>query len=90
MAAGQLPIGVPKDHPTIGDPGLSLTEAQSVFSMWCMFQSLLMATNDVRKNDTEIERILLNPETIAINREFPYAGQWSVDGHWKRVSLDYM
>ena len=28
---GQMTIGVPKDHPTIGDSGLTLVEAQSHF-----------------------------------------------------------
>ena len=28
---GQMTIGVPKDHPTIGDAGLTLVEAQSHF-----------------------------------------------------------
>lgn len=65
---GQMTVGVPKDHPTIGDPGLTLIEAQSHFSLWCMFAAMLMATNDVRRRDPAIERILLNPETIAINQ----------------------
>jgi hypothetical protein len=28
---GQMTIGVPRDHPTIGDSGLTLVEAQSHF-----------------------------------------------------------
>eukprot|EP01047_Picozoa_sp_COSAG01_P075820 COSAG01_NODE_13115_length_1633_cov_2.013038_2_plen_114_part_00 len=65
---GQMVVGVPPGHPTAGDPGLSLVEAQSHFSLWCMFSSLLFATNDVRKRDPEIERILLNNETLAISQ----------------------
>jgi hypothetical protein len=65
---GQMVVGVPPGHPTAGDPGLSLVEAQSHFSLWCMFSSLLLATNDVRKRDPEIERILLNNETLAISQ----------------------
>ena len=30
---GQIPVGVPPGHPTSGDPGLSLVEAQSTFSL---------------------------------------------------------
>ena len=59
-------VGVPKDHPTTGDTGLTLTEAQSHFSMWCMFPTILMATNDVRLRDPDIERILLNNETMYV------------------------
>lgn len=66
---GQLTVGVAPGHPTPGDPGISLVEAQSEFSMWCMFQSALYATNDVRKRDPHIEAILLNRETIAINQD---------------------
>ena len=36
--------------------------------MWCMFPTMLMATNDVRLRDPDIEAILLNNETIAVNR----------------------
>eukprot|EP01048_Picozoa_sp_COSAG05_P019808 COSAG05_NODE_3205_length_2245_cov_1.539609_2_plen_212_part_00 len=46
---GQMAVGVPKDRPTVGDPGLNLIEAQSHFSLWCMFQSILVATNDVSR-----------------------------------------
>lgn len=66
---GQMIVGVPPDHPTKGDPGLTLVEAQSHFSMWCMFPSPLLATNDVRLRNASIEAILLNPETIAINQD---------------------
>lgn len=37
---GQLVVGVPPNHPTSGDPGLTLVEAQSHFSMWCIFPVL--------------------------------------------------
>ena len=57
-----------KNRPTIGDPGLTLVEAQSHFSLWAMAQSILVATNDVRERDPQIEQILLNPETIAVNQ----------------------
>lgn len=66
---GQMLVGVPPDHPTRGDPGLSLVEAQSHFSLWCMHASLMLATNDVRKRDKDIEKILLNPETLAISQD---------------------
>lgn len=34
-----------------------------------MFPTILMATNDVRKRDPDIERILINNETIAVNQD---------------------
>jgi len=65
---GQLVVGVPQNRPTVGDPGLSLIEAQSHFSLWCMFPSPLVATNDVRLRDESIEGILMNPETINVTK----------------------
>jgi hypothetical protein len=41
--------------------------------MWAMFPTILLATNDVRLRDPGIERILLNAETIAVNRAPPPA-----------------
>ena len=66
---GQLVVGVPPNRPTVGDPGLSLIEAQSHFSLWCMFPSPLVATNDIRLRDESIEAILMNPETISVNQD---------------------
>ena len=66
---GQLAVGVPPNHPTVGDPGLSLVEAQAHFSLWAMLGSILLATNDVRERNASIERILLNPEVIAVNQD---------------------
>lgn len=86
---GQMAVGVPADHPTKGDPGLTLTEAQAHFSMWCMFPSALLATNDVRKRDKDIEAILLNPETIAVNQDPLGKAAWRIDvGYqpWRRAS----
>ena len=50
-------VGVPKDRPTLGDPGLTLHEAQSHMSLWCMAQAVLVATNDVRLRDESIELV---------------------------------
>eukprot|EP01079_Euglenida_sp_SAG-EU17-18_P011301 gene11301-2055_t len=70
---GQLAVGVPPGHPTSRDPGLTLPEAQSHFSMWCLFASELLATNDVRIKNSTIDAILMNPETIRINQD-----PWSI------------
>ena len=69
---GQLVVGVPRGHPSAIDPGLTLTEAQSHFSLWCIFGSLLLATNNVSQRDPAIEAILLNDEAIAVNQD-PWA-----------------
>jgi alpha-galactosidase len=44
-------------------------QAQSTFSLWSMFSSMLMATNDVRSRNTDIEAILLNKEVIRVNQD---------------------
>ena len=48
---------------------MTLTEAQAHFSMWAMFSSLLLATNDIRERNPDIEGILMNKEVIAINQD---------------------
>eukprot|EP01043_Picozoa_sp_COSAG02_P074872 COSAG02_NODE_15184_length_1196_cov_0.729262_1_plen_63_part_00 len=50
---------------------LWLTSVGGCCSMWCMFPTMLMATNDVRLRDPDIEAILLNNEPIAVNRTNP-------------------
>jgi hypothetical protein len=55
--------------PTTGDPGLTLVEAQTEFSVWCILPAPLYTTNDVRERDLDVEAILLNPEAIAINQD---------------------
>ena len=69
---GQMVVGVPKGHPSSPDLGLTLVEAQSHFSLWAMFGSLMLATNDIRKRDKDIEAILMNRETLAISQD-PWA-----------------
>ena len=89
---------VPKNGPTVGDPGLRLVEAHAHFSMWCMFSSPLCATHHVRVRDPEVETIVLNPETIAINLDLagdvarrinvgvqPWRGDLSGDARVPRV-----
>ena len=61
---------------------MTLIEAQSHFSMWCMFQSPLVATNDVRLGDKDIDAILINPETIGVNQDALGAPPFRIDvGH---------
>lgn len=53
----------------VGNPGLSLIESRSQFSLWCVLAAPLMAGNDVRKMSKEIRDILTNKEVIAIDQD---------------------
>jgi alpha-galactosidase len=52
-----------------GNPGLTLAESRSNFSIWCVLAAPLMAGNDLRKMTPEIVNILTNKEAIAINQD---------------------
>ncbi|MBN1781641.1 glycoside hydrolase family 27 protein [bacterium] len=52
-----------------GNPGLTLPESRSNFSIWCVLAAPLMAGNDLRKMTPEILDILTNREAIAINQD---------------------
>jgi alpha-galactosidase len=49
-------------------------ESKTHFSMWCMFGAPLIAGNDLRKMTPAINKILTNPEAIAIDQD-PSANQ---------------
>jgi alpha-galactosidase len=53
----------------VGNPGLTLTESRSHFSLWCMLAAPLMAGNDLRTMKPEILKILTNKEAIAIDQD---------------------
>jgi alpha-galactosidase len=53
----------------VGNPGLTLAESRSHFSLWCILAAPLMAGNDVRKMSDEIRDILTNKEVIAIDQD---------------------
>lgn len=57
------------DMMEVGNPGLSLEESRSHFSLWCILAAPLMAGNDLRKMTPEILEILTNKEAIAINQD---------------------
>ena len=65
--------------------GLWLTSVVDCCSMWCMFPTMLMATNDVRLRDPDIEAILLNNETIAVNRTPAPPHRTSTEVIWMRA-----
>jgi alpha-galactosidase len=49
--------------------GMSLTEDQTHFALWCMMASPLLAGNDVRNMNASIRDILTNREVIAVNQD---------------------
>jgi alpha-galactosidase len=53
----------------VGNPGLSLTESRSQFSLWCMLAAPLMAGNDLRTMSPEVLKILTNKDAIAIDQD---------------------
>jgi len=53
----------------VGNPGLTLTESKSHFSLWCMLAAPLMAGNDLREMTPEILKILTNKEAIAVDQD---------------------
>jgi alpha-galactosidase len=52
-----------------GNPGLTLAESRSNFSIWCVLAAPLMAGNDLRRMTPEILNILSNKEAISINQD---------------------
>ncbi|MFC2767042.1 MAG: glycoside hydrolase family 27 protein [Prevotella sp.] len=53
----------------LGGTGCTYTEYQSQMSLWCMEASPLAMTHDLRSENAETRRILLNKEIIAINQD---------------------
>lgn len=53
----------------LGGTGCTDIEYQSQMSLWCILQSPLAATNDLRSMNETTRRILMNPEIIALNQD---------------------
>ena len=53
----------------VGNEGLTLTESQAHFSLWCLLAAPLMAGNDLRTMSPDIKNILTNQEVIAVNQD---------------------
>jgi len=53
----------------VGNPGLSLEESRSHFSLWCMLAAPLIAGNDLRHMPPAIREILTNKEVIAVDQD---------------------
>jgi hypothetical protein len=70
----------------VGMPGLSETRNRSLFSLWCMMASPLMAGNDLRSMDKSTVDILTNLEAIAVDQD-PLGVQGHVIWNDGNVSL---
>lgn len=53
----------------VGNGGMSLTEYQAHFSLWCILAAPLMAGNDLRNMSPEIRDILTSREVIAVDQD---------------------
>jgi len=53
----------------VGNPGLSLAESRSQFTLWSLLAAPLMAGNDVRSMSPEVREILTNGEVIAVDQD---------------------
>ncbi|MFM8450580.1 MAG: glycoside hydrolase family 27 protein [Haliscomenobacter sp.] len=68
----------------LGGSGCSDTEYQSQMSLWCLLNSPLAASNDLRSMSEATRNILLNREVIALNQDtlgVPAALKWK-DSVW--------
>ena len=63
---GQWPL---MDMLEVGNPGLSLAESRSHFSLWAMFAQPLHAGNDVSSMSADVRDILLNAEVSSVDRD---------------------
>ena len=53
----------------IGDFGLSVYEAQMQMAVWSIIASPMLMSNDLRKLDPEMKKILQNEEIIAVSQD---------------------
>ncbi|MBC2607345.1 glycoside hydrolase family 27 protein [Pelagicoccus albus] len=60
----------------VGNPGLTLAESRSHFTLWAMVASPLMAGNDMRIITPEIVDILTNKDVIAVNQDKDGVAAW--------------
>ena len=74
------------DMMIVGMPGLSETQNRTLFSLWCMMASPLMAGNDLRSMDKTTIGILTNLEAIAVDQD-PLGVQGHVIWNDGNVSL---
>ncbi|MCD6304380.1 MAG: glycoside hydrolase family 27 protein, partial [Planctomycetes bacterium] len=53
----------------VGNPGLTVPQSRSMFSLWCILSAPLLAGNDLRNMDDTIRDILTNREAIMVNQD---------------------
>ncbi len=53
----------------VGNGGLTLTESEAHFSLWCILAAPLIAGNDIRNMSESIKDILTNKEVIAVDQD---------------------
>jgi alpha-galactosidase len=53
----------------VGNGGMTTTEYQAHFSLWCLLAAPLMAGNDLRSMSTTTRDILTNTEVIAVDQD---------------------
>jgi alpha-galactosidase len=53
----------------VGVPGIDVTEARTLFSLWAMSAAPLWAGNDLTKMSEEIRQILTNSDVIAVDQD---------------------
>lgn len=53
----------------VGNPGLTVAESRSHFTLWSMLAAPLMAGNDLRSMTPKIRDILINKDAIAVNQD---------------------
>ncbi len=74
------------DMMIVGMPGLSEAQNRSLFSLWCMMASPLIAGNDLRAMDKATIDILTNLEAIAVDQD-PLGAQGHIVWNDGNVSL---
>ena len=75
-----LVIGLPPNVPHKGDPGLTLVEARSHFSLWVMMASPLLLNHDIFHPDPEITAIISNQDVLAVAKDPLGAMATRIDG----------
>jgi len=74
------------DMMIVGMPGLDETQNRTLFSLWCLMASPLMAGNDLRAMDKATIGVLTNLEAIAVDQD-PLGAQGHVVWNDGNVSL---
>ncbi len=69
MCVGLYGEGIPSSEFVQGQPGMTVTEYRSQFSMWCMFASPLTISFDITNIPQQDLDIITNEELIAVNQD---------------------